>query len=105
MRYAQRYDAHPKNTKYVVQEMLAKRRHPSEMRGVLRDQLASLPFKHDAVTSTKTLGELAALVGVASRPTSQEPASDGRIYRDDYFDERKRKRPLPVSFLCLSSKP
>ena len=75
------------------------------MRGVLRDQLASLPFKHDAVTATKTLGDLAALVGVASRPTSHEPASDGRVYSDDYFDERKRKRPLPVSFLCLSSKP
>ena len=104
VRYAQRYDAHPKNTKYVVQEMLAKRRHPSEMRSVLRDQLASLPFKHDAVTSTKTLGELAALVGVAATPTSQEPASDGRVYSDDYFDERKRKRPCSVS-LCLSSKP
>ena len=105
VRYAQRYDAHPKNTKYVVQEMLAKRRHPPEMRGVLRDQLASLPFKQDAVTSTKTLGELAALVGVASRPTSHEPASDGRVYSDDYFDERKRKRPLPVWFVCLLRNP
>ena len=75
------------------------------MRGVLRDQLASLPFKHDAVTSTKTLGDLAALVGVETKPTSQEPASDGRVYSDDYFDERKRKRPLPVWFICLSSKP
>ena len=98
VRYAQRYDAHPKNTKYVVQEMLAKRRHPSEMRGVLRDQLSSLPFKHDAVTATKTLGDLAALVGVAATPTSQEPASDGRVYSDDYFDERKRKRPSSASF-------
>ena len=99
VRYAQRYDAHPKNTKYVVQEMLAKRRHPSDMRGVLRDQLSSLPFKHDAVTATKTLGDLAALVGVASRPTSQEPASDGRVYSDDYFDERKRKRPSSASLM------
>ena len=101
VRYAQRYDAHPKNTKYVVQEMLAKRRHPSEMRGVLRDQLASsLPFKHDAVTATKTLGDLAALVGVAATPTSHEPASDGRVYSDDYFDERKRKRQSSASFMC-----
>ena len=99
VRYAQRYDAHPKNTKYVVQEMLAKRRHPPDMRGVLRDQLASLPFKHDAVTATKTLGDLAALVGVAATPTSQEPASDGRVYSDDYFDERKRKRQSSASLM------
>ena len=105
VRYAQRYDAHPKNTKYVVQEMLAKRRHPSDMRGVLRDQLSSLPFKHDAVTATKTLGDLAALVGVAATPTSQEPASDGRVYSDDYFDERKRKRPYSVSFIYAFFRP
>ena len=102
VRYSQRYDAHPKNCKYVLQEMLAKRRHPGEVRSVLRDQLATLPFDHAAVSRAKTLGALADLVGVARAAPSLDPASDGRVYSDDYFDERKRKRAWPASFFISS---
>ena len=55
--------------------------------------------QHGGWLPVAAMDKVAALVGVASRPTSQEPASDGRVYSDDYFDERKRKRPSSASLM------
>ena len=93
MRLARRYDAHHKNAKYVVMEMLAKRRHPAAAYGPF-NAADPLPGRVtiSAVSTAKSLRAIDDILGVddvvETRPlvdARDAISRDDRAYSDAYF--------------------
>ena len=110
LRLAQRYDAHHKNAKYVVMEMIAKRRHPSAAYTpfVANDPLPC-HVSINNVSQKKTLQAIGDLLGTGAAAIAPPPppaavldprdaiSGDDRVYSDAYFANddaaRDAKRP------------
>mmetsp|Transcript_19848 Transcript_19848/g.79091 ORF Transcript_19848/g.79091 Transcript_19848/m.79091 type:complete len:289 (-) Transcript_19848:1441-2307(-) len=81
-----RYDMNYKNAKYVVMEMLAKRRHPARAWNA-RDEVPEA-WTIERVSQTRSVADIAAIVGGGQQSfgvSSSGAATDGRRYDDDYF--------------------
>ncbi|KAJ1446778.1 hypothetical protein M885DRAFT_545274 [Pelagophyceae sp. CCMP2097] len=101
MRFAKFYDIHPVNAKYVIMEMLAKKRHPKDAFGEVQQRDGTVPryFNIGEIGKCKTFEALVTLCGLDEEEEEDDdgdddgdggepeaPLPDGRKYSDAYFD-------------------
>ena len=94
MAYAHRYDAHYKNAKYVVMELLAKRRHPSGRLSILNSDPVPDNVTIANVSHANSLTDIDRILGSLSLvSTNDETLEDDRFYDDAYFLRRSDDEP------------
>lgn len=96
LRVCLRYESHVSNAKYVVLEMIVRRRHPDHVKPVLLPLDVSEGINVNTVSRTKTLHALAELFGVVAEKGEGKRMDAGSIgieglhhYADDYFGSAK----------------
>lgn len=93
LRVCLRYESHVSNAKYVVLEMIVRRRHPDHVKPVLLPLEVPEGINVNTVSKAKTLQALAGLFGVVAEEGEGEKVGGGRSmvieglhhYSDAYF--------------------